>query len=154
MVRMSRAGNLYPLYLQFRKNTLWLWILTYLLIPWNRVLLEKLTGLQLVKKLPTFYGTRRFITVFTSARHLTLSSARSIHSIPPTSRFLKIPLNIILPSTPGSRQWSLSLRFTHQNPIHASPLSHTRYMPHPSHSRFYHPRHIWWAVHTTKLLIM
>jgi hypothetical protein len=28
-------------------------------------LLEKLTVTQLVKKFPTFYGTRRFITVFT-----------------------------------------------------------------------------------------
>ena len=27
---------------------------TYLLTPWNRVLLEKLTGLQLVKKYPHF----------------------------------------------------------------------------------------------------
>jgi hypothetical protein len=43
---------------------------TYLLTPWSRVLLEKLTGLQLVKKFPAFYGTRRFITALTSARHL------------------------------------------------------------------------------------
>ena len=43
------------------------------LTPWSRVLLEKLTGFQLVKKFPTFYGTRRFITAFTSARHLSLS---------------------------------------------------------------------------------
>jgi hypothetical protein len=28
---------------------------------------------QLVKKFPTFYGTRRFIIVFTRARHLSLS---------------------------------------------------------------------------------
>ena len=42
--------------------------LTYLLTPWGRVLLEKL-----VKKFPAFYGTRRFITVLTSARHLSLS---------------------------------------------------------------------------------
>jgi hypothetical protein len=28
---------------------------------------------QLVKKFPSFYGTRRFITVFTRARHLSLS---------------------------------------------------------------------------------
>jgi hypothetical protein len=33
---------------------------SYLLTPWCRVLLEKLTGLQLVKKFPAFYGTRRF----------------------------------------------------------------------------------------------
>ena len=29
----------------------------YLFTPWSRVLLEKLTGSQLVKKFPTFYGT-------------------------------------------------------------------------------------------------
>ena len=48
-------------------------LLTYLLTPWSRVLLEKLTGLQLVKKFPAFYGTRRFVTSFTSERHLSLS---------------------------------------------------------------------------------
>jgi hypothetical protein len=46
---------------------------TYLLTPWSRILLEKLTGSQLVKKCPTFYGTRRIITAFTSAHHLSLS---------------------------------------------------------------------------------
>ena len=64
-----------------------MYILTYLLTPWSRVLLEKLTGFQLVKKFPAFYRTRRFITAVTSARHLSLSWASSIHSIPshPTS---------------------------------------------------------------------
>ena len=47
---------------------------TYLLTPRSRVLLEKLTGLQLVKKFPAYYGTRRFIAAFTSARHLSLSN--------------------------------------------------------------------------------
>jgi hypothetical protein len=42
-------------------------IYTYLLTPWCTVLLEKLTGLQLVQKFPEFYGTRRFNTMFTSA---------------------------------------------------------------------------------------
>jgi len=41
-------------------------MMTSLLTPWSRVL-EKLTGFQLVKKFPAFYGTQKFITVFTSA---------------------------------------------------------------------------------------
>jgi hypothetical protein len=45
----------------------------YLLTPWSRALLEKLTGSKLVNKFPEFYGIRRFITAFTSARHLSLS---------------------------------------------------------------------------------
>jgi hypothetical protein len=54
---------------------------SYLLTPWNTVLLEKLTGSQLVKKFPPFYGTWRFITA--SALHLSLSWASSIQSITP-----------------------------------------------------------------------
>jgi len=41
--------------------------------PWSRVLLQKLTGVKLVKKFPTFYGTRRLLTAFTNAHHLPLS---------------------------------------------------------------------------------
>ena len=51
--------------------------------PWSRVLLEKLTGFKLVRKFPIFYGNRRFITAFTSTRHLSHSWARSIQSMPP-----------------------------------------------------------------------
>ena len=54
-----------------------------LLTPWCRVLLEKLTGLQLVKKLPAFHGTPRFITALTSVRHLSLSWVSPIQSIYP-----------------------------------------------------------------------
>jgi hypothetical protein len=35
----------------------------------NSVVLEKLIVAQLAKKLPIFYGTQRFITVFTIAYH-------------------------------------------------------------------------------------
>jgi hypothetical protein len=48
-------------------------LIYFLLSPWSKVLLEKLTGLQLVKKFPSFYEARRFITAFTSARKLSLS---------------------------------------------------------------------------------
>ena len=88
-------------------------LFTYLLTPWCRVLLQKLTGLQLVKKFPAFHGTRRFITALTSVRHLFLSWASSIRGHTPTSHFLKIHLNIILPSTPRSPQWPLTLSFPH-----------------------------------------
>jgi len=47
----------------------------HILTPWCWVLLDKLTGLQLVKKFPAFHGTRRFITELTSIRHLSLSWA-------------------------------------------------------------------------------
>ena len=61
----------------------YIYLLTYLLTPWCRVLLEKLTGLQLVKNFPAFHGTRRFITALTSVRHLSLSWASPIQSIYP-----------------------------------------------------------------------
>jgi hypothetical protein len=51
-------------------------------IPWSRVLLEKLIVTQLVK-LPAFYGTRRFITMLTRARHWSPSWARCIQSTLP-----------------------------------------------------------------------
>jgi len=50
---------------------------------WCRVLLEKLTGLQLVKKFHAFHGTRMFITALTSVRHLFLYWAGPIQSIYP-----------------------------------------------------------------------
>jgi hypothetical protein len=53
-------------------GTYLLYLLTYLLTAWGTVV-EKPTGCQLVKKFPAFYGTRGFITAFTSAHHLSLS---------------------------------------------------------------------------------
>ena len=62
---------------------IYIYTFIYLLTPWCRVLLEKLTGLQLVKNFPAFHGTRRFITALTSVRHLSLSWASPIQSIYP-----------------------------------------------------------------------
>jgi len=127
---------------------------TYLLTPWSRVLLEKLIGLQLVKKFPAFYGTRRFITALTSARHLSLSWASSIQSTHPhpTSRrsilILSSHLSLGLPSG------LLPSGFPTKG-VHTSPLPHTRYMPRPSHSSwFYHPHNIDWGVQIIQFLIM
>ena len=67
--------------------------LTYLLHGASRVVLEKLTGFAAIKKFPAFYGTRKFITVLTSARHLSLSWANPIQSsqpLPTSSRSILI----------------------------------------------------------------
>ena len=95
--------------------------LVYLLTPWCRVLLQKLSGLQLVKKFPAFHGTRKFITALTSVRQLSLSWVSPIQSIypHPTSwrsiLILSTHLRLDLPSGlfPSS--------FPHQDPVH--PLS-------------------------------
>ena len=47
----------------------------------------------------------------------------------PTSYLLEIHPNIIHPSTPRPPQWSLSLRFPHQDPIHPPLINHTHSYP-------------------------
>ena len=71
-------------------------ILTYLLTPWSRVLLEKLTRSAASQEIPRIFGTRRFLTVPTSARHPSLPWANSIQSPqPPSTSWRSI---LILPS--------------------------------------------------------
>jgi len=65
----------------------------------------------------------------------------------PTSLLLDIHPNIIYPSTTRSPQWSLSLRYPHQDPIHNPFFTHTRHMSSQSHSfRFYHPHNFGWGI--------
>jgi hypothetical protein len=64
------------------------YLLTYFLTPWSRVLFEKLTvNFAASQESSRIYGTRKFLTVPTSTRHLSLSWANSIQSPrpPPTS---------------------------------------------------------------------
>ena len=43
------------------------------------------------QEIPAFYGTWRFSTMFTSSHHLSLSWARSIHSMTPPFHFPDLP---------------------------------------------------------------
>ena len=109
------------------------YLLTYLLTPWCRVLLEKLTGLRLVKKFPAFHRTRRFITALTSVRHLSLSWASSIQSIYPHPTFwrsvliLSTHLRLSLPSGFFPSGFSTKTLYTptslHPYAPHAQPIS-------------------------------
>jgi len=62
----------------------------------NNKPLEKLVDTHLVKKFPSFYGTRRFITVFTWARHWSVSWAKFIQ---PTSSYSFSLRSILILST-------------------------------------------------------
>jgi len=69
------------------------------LSAWSRTL-ESLIVIQLVKY-SAFYGTRKFITMFTGARHWSvMSQMNPVHNFPPY--FSNNHSNIILPSTPVS----------------------------------------------------
>ena len=116
----------------------WWWMSTpetcraYSLTAWRRVLLEKLTGLQLVKKFPAFHGTRRFITALTSVHHLSLFWASPIQSIYPhptswrsililsTHLHLGLP-SVLLPS--GFPTKTLYAPSPHPYAPHAQPIS-------------------------------
>ena len=72
----------------------------------------------------------------------------------PPSHVLKIHIDIILPSMPGSSKWAPSLIFPHQNPVYTYPLLHVCYMPCPSHSsRFDHLNNNWWGVEIIKFSV-
>jgi hypothetical protein len=105
-------------------------LLTYILH--GAVFLDKLTGLQLVNKLPAFYGTRMFVTAFTSARHLSLFWASSMQFIPPhpsTERFILIlssHLRLGLPSglfESGFPTKTLYTSLQYRHALNAPPIS-------------------------------
>jgi hypothetical protein len=95
---------------------LWRYSLTYLLTPWCRILFEKLIVTQLIKKI--------LLSLWNPKVH------RRVHKIPPMDPILsqlnpvrpidpylpKVQLNVILPPTPRSSQWSLTFGPPNQNP--------------------------------------
>jgi hypothetical protein len=96
-------------------------------------LLEKLPIVQPLRNFPAFYGTRRFITNVHKSPPLVpiLSQIDPVHTIP--SYLSKIYFNIVHSPTSWSSYWSLSFWLPHQYPICIPLLSHSCYMPCPSH---------------------
>ena len=140
---MSSAGFETTIPASLRPRGQWISIPNaYLLTPWCRVLLERLTGLQLVKKFPAFHGTRRFITALTSVRHLSLSWGNPIQSTyphPTSWRSILILFTHLRLGLPNGLFHSGFPTKTLYTPL----LPHTLHMTSPSHSsRFYHPCNI------------
>ena len=129
------------------------YLLTYILTSWSRVLLGKLAGLQPAKEFPTFYGTRRFITAYTTARHLSLSEASSIQSMPPHPTSWRSIVTLSSHLYLGL----LSGLFPSGFPIKTlnTPLlsTQTRYMPRPSPAEYWVSSTVYKTRYTRKLTI-
>ena len=124
-----------------KRSYLLTFFLSYLLTPWSRVLLKKPTGSQPVGKFPHFIEPRRFITVFTIARHLSLFWVRSPQSIVPRSTswrsilILSFHLPLNLPSGLSPSGFLNKTLYAH--------FPHTCYIICPFHSsRFVHPNNV------------
>ena len=101
------------------------------------------------KKFLAFYRIRRFITVSTTARHMSLFWARLIQSTHPV--FL---LSRLCPSTLSSSNRFFPSRFPTKQ-LCISRLPHTFYMQSPSRPFWFDdPDNIWWGTRFMKLLIM
>jgi len=135
---------------KYKQNQLTNRIRTNKLTPWSRVLLEKLIATQLLKKLPTFYATQRFISVFTRALKWFLSWARYIHFIPPYHMYLRSALMLLSRLRLGFQSGPFPSGF----PIKILYLFLISTMPHTSHpSWFDQLNNIWWSLQVMKLIM-
>jgi hypothetical protein len=92
-----------------------------------------------------------------------------VHNSPPLDTILRQPnlvrlidpylpnvqLNVILPPTPRSSQWSLTFGPPNQNPLNTSPLPHACHMSHPPRPPWFnHTSNIRWRIQAVKFISM
>ena len=115
-----------------------IYIYTHSLTPRCRVLLQKLTGLQLVKKFPAFHGTRRFITALTSGHTYLYPGLASctmlpLETLPPGDPSGGVVyLRIFLSPEQASRMWVFLNRFCFYREGLLAPRPTPKLEDHPS----------------------
>jgi hypothetical protein len=123
--------------------------------PWCKILFEKLIVTQLVKKYPAFLWNPEvhYRVHTTPPLDPIMSQLNPIHPIDPY--LPKVHLNVILPPTPRSSQWSLAFRPPNQNPVNTSPFPHACHMSSPPHPPWFnHPNNVRWRIQVMKFIIM
>jgi hypothetical protein len=126
---------------------------THELTPWSWVLIQKAPVVQLLENSPLF-GTRRFITVFTRARHRSASQTRLIQFVTPHSTSLWYVLLLASHTRLGLPTDLFPSGFPNKT-LDAFLFSHTHAIyPETSYSLIYKFSYIWRGVQVMKLLIM
>ena len=120
----------------FRPQLLY-FFLSYLLTYY---FLEQLTGSQPLKKFPAFMEPEVSLRLQKCPQPVPiLSQLNPVHN--PTSHFLMILLNVILPSTQGSPKWLPSSGYSPKPCMHLS-SPHTCYVHRPPHSSIFDPNNV------------
>jgi hypothetical protein len=126
-------GRIIFVFIECLSTYLLTYLLIYLFIPWCRILFEKLIVTHLVKNILISLWNPKVLN--------------RIHKNPPLVSILnqlnpfrsndpclpKVHLNVVLPPTPRSSQWSLTFGPPNQNPINTSPLPHPCHVSRPPH---------------------
>jgi len=127
---------------------------TCLLPPWSRVLLEKLTGSQLIREiLRILWNPNVHYRVYKSPPPVP-NLSQIIQSMSPirfpedASQYYPPITGWVLQAVSSPQVSSPKSRLHLSSPLYCS-------MPHPSHSsRFLHPNNVWWRVQIIKLFII
>jgi hypothetical protein len=110
-------------------------ILTYSLTPWWRIFFKNLSAHNSPPLDPIL---------------------RQLNLVLPIDPYVpKVHLNVILPPTPTSSQWSLPFGPSNLNLANTSPLPHACHMSSPPHPPWFnHPNNIRWIIQVVKFIIM
>jgi hypothetical protein len=79
---LYKADNTSSIACVIPEKTNTIFLKPYLLTPWSRVLLENLTvNFAASQEIPRIYGTRKFLIVLTSARHMSFKASLEKHNV-------------------------------------------------------------------------